>query len=522
MPLLSPYTGSWTFDEAAHLLRRTVFDHGKIRIEQAIDEGLQGSINTLFSDAEIPDPPIHFRFEEDPHAGLGESWVGKPSDPESNYDRNRSLWSWWMLQMSQNNQTIHEKMTLFWHNHFAIADIRYAEVRWIYLNILRQFSIGDFRELTKQITVCRAMLIYLGGEANQASSPNENYARELLELFTLGKGQLAAPGDYTTFTEDDVLAFARALTGWTYATSTYGDQRFAVFQNAKHDSGIKQLSHRFNDAVIYNEGAEEYKRVIDVIFEKEEVALHLSRRLYIWFVNFEITDLIETEVIAPMAQLIIADDYNIKSALMALLSSEHFYDLKIRGAIIKNPIDYFMSFFHGLQMSSPQELIPQYYLYNRFYWDVATSAGFQLFETPSPAGWPAFHQSPIFYKAWITSSYLKARKEMFNFFISGLREGSPDLKGHDFLKFISTFENPSNVNDLINEVCKIIYPREINEAQKVIFKNILIPGLPDFEWTVEYNNYLQSPNDLEVRDIIENKLKNLFIVMINLPEFQLS
>ncbi len=520
MPLLSPYTGPWTFDEAAHLLRRTVFGSTKARINQAVDEGLQGSINTLFAEPEIPDPPIHFLLDSDPQAAIGESWVGKPYDANSDYERGKTVWTWWFLQISQNNQTIQEKMTLFWHNHFPVAKPGSAEVRWIYLNLLRQFCTGDFRELTKQITVSRAMLVYLDGQSNFGEPPNENYARELLELFTLGKGPLVAPGDYTSFTEDDVRAFARSLTGWVLTTG--GDRRHAVFSGGHHDAEDKQLSHRFNNEVIHNEGEEEYKKVIDIIFEKEEVAFHISRRLYIWFVNFEITDLIEAEVIAPMAQIILANDYHIKPALMVLLSSEHFYDLKIRGAIIKNPIDYFMSFFHGFQMEAPQSLTEQYFFWNRIYWDFSTKAGFQLIQTPSPAGWPAYHQSPTYYRNWISSHYLKIRRELFEIFIQVLHHRSPELQGYDFLQFISTLENPSNVNDLINEICQLIYPRAINDSQKNIFKDILITGLPDFEWTVEYNNYLQSPDDLEGMEIIENKLKKLFIVMINLPEFQLS
>ena len=137
---------------------------------------------------------------------------------------------------------------------------------------------GNFRELTKQITVNAAMLHFLNGNKNEVNSPNENYARELLELFTIGKGDLVGPGDYTNYTEQDIAAFAKALTGWTAWTDGNDPAEFERWWSS-HDTSTKQLSHRFGSQTIENAGAEEYKRVVDIIFEKDEVAYHICRRL---------------------------------------------------------------------------------------------------------------------------------------------------------------------------------------------------------------------------------------------------
>ena len=292
--MLSPYTGQWTFDEAAHLLRRTIFGPTKSRIQQAVDEGFDATFATLFAEPAVVDPPIYYDFEDDPEAGIGETWVDKPLDGSVTgiyFARSKTLWAWWFMQMKKNDQTITEKLTLFWHNHFVISEAGNANMNWEYLTKLRDFALGDFKELTKQITIDRSMLIYLNGTTNFADEPNENYARELLELFTLGKGPLVAPGDYTNYTEQDIAAIARALTGWS---AWSGDDPNAIFYYTwGHDKNDKQLSHRFNNQIIVDEGEEEYKTVIDIIFEKDEVAHHICRRLYLWFVHYEITDTIE-------------------------------------------------------------------------------------------------------------------------------------------------------------------------------------------------------------------------------------
>ncbi|MCB0871736.1 MAG: DUF1800 family protein, partial [Solirubrobacterales bacterium] len=163
--------------------------------------------------------------------------------------------------MLEEGISLREKMTLFWHNHFAVSNVNDPKFLYRHVELLRNFAWGNFRELMKEITVDPTMLRFLNGNQNTRTAPNENYARELMELYTLGKGDLAGPGDYTTFTEDDVIQMAKVLTGWRdrgFNTVNPDVNVESFFTLNRHDTGSKQLSHRFNNEVITNLGDQEY------------------------------------------------------------------------------------------------------------------------------------------------------------------------------------------------------------------------------------------------------------------------
>jgi len=518
--MLEKFTGEWNFHSAAHLLRRTTYGPRKSTITEAVALGLDESIDKLLSDPDPVDPPVYIDFEDDPQAGIGETWVDKPLDGDIQgifFGRNKTLWPWIYNNMHSNDFNIVEKITMFWLNHFTTGGDVGPSMKWTYYSLLKDNCLGNFRDLTKDITICKAMLVYLNGNENIADEPNENYARELLELFTIGKGPLVAEGDYTNYTEKDIVAFARALTGW----SPWNSEIETGFYRAwAHDDGEKQLSHRFDNRVIMGEGDQEYKTVIDIIFSKNEVAYYISRRLFTWFVNYDINDEVESEVIAPMAQIILDNDFEIKPAIKALLGSSYFYRNEIIGCMIKNPIDYLMSMTNSVEVELPQDLILNYKAWLWWHWDL-DKMGFSIFQMPSVAGWKAYYQTPIFYRDWINSASLAIRKKMVNKFNWIYKETDETLQGFNFIKFIATLENPTDVNDLIQEISSILYPKPLSEAYMDFFKSSLLNNLPDFEWTVEYENYLQDPTE-ENRISIEDKLRDLFQVMFAIPEFQLS
>jgi len=519
--MLTPYTGTWNFAQAAHLLRRTIYGPSRARIEQAVAEGLEGSMETLFSNPAV-DPPIYYNFDGDPAAPNGTSWVGHPIDTNNlnaiRGARRSSTYGWWLRRMHKEDQSMIEKMVMFWHNHFVVGIEGRPNMNWYYLEKLRNFAWGDFKQLTKEMTIDQAMLIFLNGTENLSFAPNENYARELLELFTIGKGPVAAPGDYTTYTEQDVQEIAKALTGWYAWTNNTWQATFLAFF---HNDSTKQLSHRFDNQQIPNAGDEEYKNVIDIIFEQEAVAHHICRRLYIWFVNYRLTPEVESQVITPMAQILLDNDYEIRPALEALLKSEHFFSTEVRGCMIKNPYDHFYSVFNSLDSSVPDDIFKEYSFWKYMHGQSA-NLGMKLFEIPSVAGWRAYHQAPSFYRDWINSASIGLRKELLEKVNPHLNQLQPGLVGIDPLAYIATLSNPENVNQLLNDLGELFYPNPLTDEQKSYFKNILIPGLPDFEWTVEYGEYLDDPSNEEIRMAVSLKLDALFSAMIDIPEFHLS
>ncbi len=514
---LAPYLGEWAVGNAAHLLRRTSFGPTYQNIIDAQTKGLDQTVSEILADNLLPPLPINYAFQNDPDTPIGETWVGKPNDNtimNLNTSRKVSLNGWQMGLFNEGGISIREKLVLFWHNHFVTSNIELAGYDFHYLDTLRTHSLGSFRQLVEEITVSPSMLLYLNGNENTRQAANENYSRELLELFTIGKGDAAGPGDYTNYTEDDVVALAKALTGWR---SRNNDGIVgSVYINNRHDTSDKQLSNRFNNTVIENEGEEEYKTVIDIILQQSETARYICRRLYIWFVGSNIDADVEANIIEPMAALIRDNDYEIKPALEALLKSEHFYDQSIRGCMVNHPIDFVFKIFNSLEIALPDDILVKYRIWVDIYRLIRT-LDMSMLEHPSVAGWKAFYQGPQYYDVWINSVSLPLREKIVSQLLDGVMVAQQSVKV-DTLAVISKLSNAGDPNDLITDLVNVLFPFAISAGQIDFLKDILIPGLPDFEWTVEYSEYLSDPTDESKRSAIENKLKSLFGAILKMPE----
>ena len=541
MPYLDTFSGSWTSKEARHLLKRTSFGVTQELVTSSVALGLSATIDALFEEKPLPNPPLKFLFDgtdssndeiEDPGASYGETWVNAPAYPEISggqnrtkiyKSRNRSLYAWSFLQMQNAEISIREKLTLFWHNHF-VSENTNPHREYYYMNLLRTNSLKNFKELVKLITVDTNMLIYLSGNQNSDAAPNENYSRELLELFTIGKGAAVGNGDYTNYTEDDVVAIAKVLTGWRVRGLTHTDALTSYFSNNKHTQGDKTLSHRFNNSVISENGANEYKDLIDVIFEQDECSKFITRKLYRWFINYEITSEIETNIIVPLAEIIVNNNYDIVPALKILVASEHFFENTF--CMVKSPIDLMHSVTKSLLVSAPTTSVNEEYNYALVLYLASTDLNQSIFHHPDVAGWKAYYQEPLFYKSWINSYLLPKRLDYCRIIVTGgdllidnKKYTVPPLV--PVLLITSQITNSENPNILITELSNQLFNYPIAQSQLDALKDILIPGLPDFEWTIEYTNFLENPTDDALRISVENKLRNLIGVMVQMSEFQI-
>ncbi len=529
---LEPYSGSWDFSTAAHLLRRTTYGARKQDIQEAVDIGLESIIDQLLSDKSLPAEPINFSYDEDPDVAIGQSWINKPySDGENRNKiinaRRRSLASWTLRTLTNSGIHIREKMTLFWNNHFVTQASVLKDPNLIYFhnNLLRSHALGNFRTMAEEVTVSPSMLRYLNGNQNTKNSPNENYARELLELFTVGKGAQVGSGDYTTFTEEDVLAAAKVLTGWRdegyYLRNA--DKPGSYFTNGRHDVSEKVFSERLGEAIVYNRYGEEYKDLLRILLKRENTALNLARKLYRWFVYYDISDEIESTIISGLAKSLIDNDYEIKPVLKLLLQSAHFYEICSVGPMIKNPMDFLINLFRQFNVSFPENQVESYIVNNEIIRGLE-GFDFNYYEPPNVAGHKAYYQEPLYYRTWITAVTLPLRQAYTNVMSIGninLRNTDATL-GIDILQHISEFDSPSDPNALIEELEAIHLPQRLTENQRATLKEILIPGLPDFEWTVEYGRYLEDPNDDEVRLLVDRKLRIFLISFLSLAEYNLS
>jgi hypothetical protein len=514
---LEPYTGEWTMDAAAHLLRRTTFGPTYQNIKDAESNGLDLTVDALLADNPLPPLPINFNNPNDPTTPIGETWVGKPNDQSIqnlNTSRNVSLNGWQMGLFNEGGVSIREKLVLFWHNHFVTAGVVLAAYNFQYLDILRRNATGNFKTFAEEITISSSMLIYLNGNENTRQAPNENYSRELLELFTIGKGDAAGPGDYTNYTEDDVVALAKSLTGWR-ARNADGVPE-SIFVPNRHDTSDKQLSLRFDNVIIQDGGENEYKNVIDIILQQDETARHICRRLYVWFVGSTIDSNVESNVIEPMAALMRDNNYEIKPAIEALLKSEHFYDVSIRGCMVNHPIDFFFKLFNSLEISTPDDILTKYRVWVGIYRQLL-SLDMVILNHSSVAGWKAFYQGPQYYDVWANSVSLPLRENITNTLLEGFNIGQARIR-IDTLSLVSKLNDPFDPNELIIELTNLLLPFPISTNQIAYLKEILIPGLPDFEWTVEYGEYLGDPENDDKRLSVENKLIALFGAVLKMPE----
>ncbi|WP_223652650.1 DUF1800 domain-containing protein [Hymenobacter psoromatis] len=519
---LDAYAGPWGPDQAAHLLRRCLFGPTRGEIVAAAGSSLPAVLDQLLTVPAAPDPPVRVSAT-DTTGPIGQTWVGQPFDQTLEGVRRTSLRDWWLGQQLTQGTSLSEQMTLFWHNHFVVefGNINSAGYGYEYVRLLRQYALGNIRQLAKDVTINPAMLRYLNGNQSVTGAPNENYGRELMELFTLGKGPLIGAGNYTTYTEADVQAAARVLTGWRDNAATAA----GYFTASRHDTTTKQFSAAFGNAKITPNGAAEYQDLIDLLFRQPSTAAFLVRKLYRWFVYYVIDDQVESAIIQPLATLLVQSNYEVAPVLRQLLGSAHFFDVASVGCLIKSPLDFTVGVARQLELALPPAGSPvaQYgvwdYLYSLAYVQQQT-----LGDPPNVAGWAAYYQTPQFHELWINSVTLPRRNQTTDLLLGpGFTRNGFTYKA-DLVAWVQALP-PATAQDpnlLIAEFVRLMVPINLTTNQLDFLKSALIPGLPDFEWTSEWTQFLATPTLIAKRNAVAGKLGAMARALAGLAEYQLS
>lgn len=521
---LTPYSGTWTKDQAAHLLRRTMFGPTFAQIQQAVADGMDVTVAQLLT-LPVTDLPLTY-LPNELIVPFGETWVDAvyPTIGPSQVDdaRRGSLTAWMIKRINQPTVSIQEKMCLFWNNHFGVEESFDARAIFNLMDLYRSSCLGDFKQLVKDVTLDPSMLAFLNGHTNFQSSPNENYSRELLELFTVGKGPQIGPGDYTNYTEADVAAGAKILTGWS-VQGWWSDTMTSpqpVFVPSEHDTSDKTLSSHFGGVVITSAGDQEYANYIDAIFAQPNMGKFICRKLYRWFVNYDLTPEVESTIIAELNAILEANNFVIFPVIEALLKSEHFYDSSLRGTIIKNPLEFVFSMFNATSTSPNFGLVANSELYVRIYY-FSRMLGMTYFTPPNVGGWSAYYQAPSFSRLWVSSGYLNLRSSFAKYLT--IYDGIP-YDGIYFkvnaLGFLNGLSNPSDAQQTIDDTVDVFCPNGLSLNDKLLLKSILTNSLPDFEWTVEYNNYAADPSNNLVSDPIRQRVEQVLNRLFQMPEFQ--
>ena len=279
----------------------------------------------------------------------------------------RELNRTWLSRMAESDAQLREKMTLFWHGHFAVRHNIAARAAQQQINLLHQHALGNFRDLLHAISKDPAMLRFLNNQQNRKAHPNENFAREVLELFTLGRGN---------YTEQDIREAARAFTGW----SALPNGTF-IFRRRQHDYGVKTFMGKTGKF-----GGED---ILNIILDNPLTARHITEKLYRYFVHTEV----DSQQVEKWAHSFYASGYDLSQLLREIFSSEHFFNARNIGNHIKSPVEYLVGMMRMLDMKFDNAFTPL---------AIQKTLGQILLQPPNVAGWPEG-------KAWIDSSSLIMR-----------------------------------------------------------------------------------------------------------------
>lgn len=566
MASLNEFTGTLGRSFAAHLLRRATFGPTIQEIDQFAAYTAAEAVDLLLDDsAENPSPPIDPATDQtwvDPTGVEGPPRAGAGNSEQD--DLFGFFQSWHMDVMRQAPLNLKERITWFFHTHLPArwTEIRSSEAIYYQNCLYRYYAYGSFKELFKKICVDNAMLRYLDGYSNKQHAPNENFAREMFELYGIGKGTQIAEGDYTNYTEDDIKEATRILTGWmlddTFSyldpdtgipagklrSHTAGDPATEVA--TEHDPGQKSFTSKFGGQVI--EPAEivegyatseaaygELDEMIEMIFAQQETGRFIARKLYRFFVYHFISEEVESDIIEPLSQILMDNDYSIIEALKVLLKSEHFYDSDDAvaendnlGALIKSPVDLFTGLFRLFEVQFPDRGTDT----NAFYSDMdyvvskLVDQGLNFYEPFEVAGYPAYHQIPGFNRNWITTYALAHRYQAGGILMKTLEQGTERSFHLDILDWVENsghISDPSDAVEIMDVLVEHLIAVQLNQERYDYLLYTVFLDYPEDQayarnlWRDEWITYQNSADG----STVEGLLQILLSALIETPEFQL-
>jgi uncharacterized protein (DUF1800 family) len=378
--------------DAAHLLARTGFGATPEEIAPLAPLDRAQAVSLLLADARTTPVVLLPEWADDNplsrRPGAKATAEDKQAFAKAERARAAELEGWWYHEMAATDSPLTERMVLFWHNHFtsSLQKVRFPELMLRQNLLLRRLALGSFSEMAHQVARDPAMLLYLDGQTNVKAHPNENFARELMELFTVGEGH---------YTESDVREAARAFTGWRVNPRTG-----AFFVDAKrHDDGVKTILGRT--------GRWSGDDVIDILLSRPETAVFVVDKLWREFISAA-PDPVE---VAKLASAFASDGYRIKPLMQALLTTDAFWAPANRGTLVKSPVELAVGMNRLLDLGPQLEAaLPR----------VGRGLGEEVFDPPTVRGWPGGEQ-------WIDSRTLLGRESFVKAAIrsAGLAAGRP-------------------------------------------------------------------------------------------------
>jgi uncharacterized protein (DUF1800 family) len=553
---IAPYTGTWDIWQATHLLRRTGFGVKKADIEALLALTPAAAVDAICTTAPVtvpsPTPLNYYQTATIIDSGgitLGNSWTQNnlayangSNDNDVNFYRQLSLtgWNWGVCINSAHNIT--EKMTQFWYHFIPVNfdDLRNgpansSTMSHDYMALLRNYALGNFKTLMKAISKSPAMLVYLSNHYSTATTPNTNFARELFELFTLGK----VPTQ--NYTENDIIEASKVFSGWRVPSFTAAYPFNPGFNPSFHNQSNKVFSATLapltNGATINNQmaanGANEFDLLFDMLFTQQAttIAKYICRRLYRFFVYYDIDANVEANVITPLSNVLVTNNWDMNVTVKTLLKSQHFFDAVNKGVMIKSPIDFIAGLIRTLGINTNVITTPanaianQYTVWNYFQGQAQNNLeqGFGL--VPTVSGWKAYYQSPAYYQNWINSNSIQQRASLLNtLIINGTTRGGLLIK-FDPIAYVQQFPNATIqdpdllINAIIPQLFSVDLAASFKEETKV--QTLLAGQVTNTYWTGLWSQYLSAPTNATYANSVKTKITQLITTFVQLAEFQL-
>lgn len=330
----------------------------------------------------------------------------------------------WFMKMGKTEAVLREKMTLFWHDHFACRTKNPMFAQDLN-NILRRYSLGNFGEMLMAVSKSPAMIMYLNNQQNRAKSPNENFAREVMELFTLGRNN---------YSEDDIKNAARAFTGW--GLNPEGE---FIFRRRQHDFGIKNIFGL--------KGNFDGEDVINIILDRKQTANFISEKIYKYFVNEEI----DRERVNLLSTDFYNSGYDIGKLMENIFTSDWFYAAENQNRIIKSPVELLVGYVRLLPFEFTDEksiLLTQ------------RALGQVLFMPPNVGGWP-------YGEEWINSTSITFRMQLPYTFLSPQKENKTRKRALTFKVDWQEFHNKTKGLNT-KELTTLILGRQPNGNEQLL------------------------------------------------------
>ncbi|OWY19984.1 DUF1800 domain-containing protein [Sphingobacteriales bacterium UPWRP_1] len=487
---IAPYTPSanvpWDRRRVAHLYRRMGFGATNSQITAGLAMTPTALVDQIINQAlalPLPTQPVWYdwtRYPVDDYTDFG----------DESYSHRIELTRQWISNMLA--QGFKEKLTLFWHNHFVTEWNNYNCSAYLfqYHKLLHQYALGNFKLFAHYIGITPAMLLYLNGNQNEVGSPNQNYARELMELFTMGQNN--------GYTEDDIEQMARALTGWKVPYSDDIDAYTCAdsyFDAAYFDNTAKTI---FGQTGMWRNDADPAhpENVVNLIFSQraDEVAGYICTKLY----RFYIANDVDTDIVAALADTFKNNNFEITPVLRQLFKSEHFFDEANIGHLIKSPMELAVGLHHTLQIPADDNRL------NGIFYDCADMAQ-ELFEPVNVAGWPG-------YRTWINENNLTRRWDYAGYYVYYVDDATLD----SWVELAKNLTNDSNDPAVVTAaLVDFLLPKGMEtpaeyETATDVFKgsipqNYFDEGLWNLDWA-------------EARD----QIRNLLLFLVKQPSFQLN